>query len=357
MSMLPPDRAPVLKPTRVGRTRSWKTGLFAIFLFFIFAIFSGLSAVRSYLAPCSETSSTVNIVIPSGSTTKEIGDLLVEKGLIKNSLVFQYYTRVRQLDQKLKAGDYVLDTAWDLERTVDTLTRGQASYLTLTIPEGYNLKQIAKKVEELGLVGQEEFFQTLAEDRFDYAFLPELGPENSGLEGFLFPDTYKIPKNATAHEIIHIMLKRFDEIYNDQFRLREHELGLSTLEVVTLASIIEKEAKLDEERPIISGVFHNRLQNNWRLESCATVQYLLEEPKEILLFQDLAIESPYNTYKNSGLPPGPIASPGRASLEAALFPAQVEYNYFLARNDGSHIFSRTLSEHNRAKRLVARGKS
>ncbi|NLC38350.1 MAG: endolytic transglycosylase MltG [Clostridia bacterium] len=356
MSTLPPNSAPIVERTRVKRVRFWKTGLLITILFFIFVVFAGISVVHSYLAPCSEISHAVHVSIPAGSTTKEIGDLLTEKGLIKNSLFFQSYTRFLQLDQNLKAGDYTLDPSWDLEKIVDTLTKGQVSYLTFTIPEGYNLKQIAKKVEEKGLASQEEFFRTLKEGSFNYEFLSDPGLENNSLEGFLFPDTYKIRKNASAHEIIHMMLKRFDEIYTDDYRLRAQELGLSTLQVVTLASIIEKEAKLDHERPIISGVFHNRLRKNWRLESCATVQYLLDEPKEELLLQDLQIESPYNTYRHSGLPPGPIASPGKASLEAALFPAEVDYLFFVARKDGSHVFSRTLAEHNQAKRLIAMGK-
>jgi len=205
-------------------------------------------------------------------------------------------------------------------------------------------------IAAVNLVSREEFLEAAAKGEFDYDFLTGVPHGEKRLEGFLFPDTYQFEADATAEEIINVMLKRFGEVYNEEYRRRAQELGLSTLEVVTMASIVEKEAKLDEERAVIAGVFYNRLKKNWKLESCATVQYLLGEPKAELSYKDLEIDSPYNTYKYYGLPPGPIASPGKASLEAALYPEEVDYLFFRANPDGSHTFSRTLAEHNQAGR-------
>lgn len=307
--------------------------------------------VSTYLKPYSAQSNVVEVEIPLGSSPGTIADLLAQKELIRHPKAFYYYARLKGISQDFKAGTYLLDAAWTPEEIAHALTKG-GSYATVrfTIPEGLNLEQIAQRIEAAGLATAQDFLKTAAETDFNYDFLEGIPEGPKRLEGFLFPDTYEVQAGATSEEIIAMMLRRFGQVYNEEYRQRQRELGLSTLELVTMASIVEREAKLDEERKIIAGVFYNRLKQNWLLQSCATVQYLLDEPREVLLNKDLEIESPYNTYKYPGLPPGPIASPGKASLEAALYPADVDYLFFKVdpKGNGSHIFSRTLAEHNRA---------
>lgn len=325
----------------------WVLGCLALLAFMSFQL------VSYCFKPCSAHPRSVEVDIPMGTTPYAIAQLLADKELIRHPQVFYYYTRLKGISGNLKAGKYILDASWPMDQIAYALTRGgRGASVTITIPEGFKLEQIAEKIANANLISQEEFLQAAAHEDFDYSFLDEVPKGEKRLEGFLFPDTYQVDVNATATDIINMMLKRFDEIYTDDYRQRAQELGLSTLEVVTMASIVEKEAKLDEERKIIAAVFYNRLREKWRLESCATVQYLLDEPREVLLYQDLKIDSPYNTYKYYGLPPGPIASPGKASLEAALYPADVDYMFFRAKPDGSHIFSRTLEEHDKAGAMI-----
>ncbi len=342
----------------IKKKKNKKTNMALFTLLFIFiGVFSGFQIIANQLKPVSTGSMLVQVEIPKGASSKKIGAILKENNLIRNQDYFYYFTRFKGLDQELKAGIFNLDASWPLERIAISLTKSNhGPSISFTIPEGFNLKQIAARLEDKGLVSGEDFFKAINNSRFGYDFLEGLPGGEQGLEGFLFPDTYQVRENATPEEIINTMLRRFGEIYTEEMQTRTRELDLSVLELVTMASIIEKEGKLDEERPIIAGVFYNRLKAKWLLESCATVQYLLGEPKENLLYSDLEIESPYNTYKYGGLPPGPIASPGRASLEAALYPADVDYMFFVAEKDGSHYFSVTLAEHEKAARRIANEK-
>lgn len=310
-----------------------------------------LAATSYYLQPSAAQSRLVEVEIPLGTSPYRVAQILADYEVIRHPKVFYYYARFKGLSHQFKAGLYTLDAAWPAEEIARALTRGgRAAAVTVTIPEGFTLEQIADRVAAANLVSREEFLAAAAAGEFHYDFLAGVPAGEKRLEGFLFPDTYQFRAGATAEEIINTMLRRFGQIYNEEYRHRAQELGLSTLEVVTMASIVEREAKLDEERPLVAAVFYNRLKKSWKLESCATVQYLLDEPKEELLYEDLEIDSPYNTYKYYGLPPGPIASPGKASLEAALYPAEVDYLFFRANPDGSHTFSRTLAEHNQAGR-------
>ena len=198
-----------------------------------------------------------------------------------------------------------------------------------------------------GLVNKDRFYR-LRKERIFLGILPEPGTEGRW-RVFISLTPIKLLRDGRK-KIINMMLQRFDEVFLPEWHKRADEMEMTINEVVTLASIIEREAKISADRPLISSVFHNRMKKGMHLESCATVQYALGEVKEVLLYEDLEIDSPYNTYVHGGLPPGPIASPGRDSLEAALYPAQSNYLYFVAKPDGSHYFSRTLAEHNEAKR-------
>lgn len=251
-------------------------------------------------------------------------------------------------DRKLQTGRYVLSPRYSLPQILEKLSQGDTSWVTFTVPEGYNLRQIAALLATQGLATEEDFWEAATKGDFSYPFLAGAPPGKNRLEGFLFPDTYCVAPGTSAEKIINLFLRRFAEVYA-VYAARAEEAGLTPLEVVTLASLVEKEAKCDAERPLVAAVFRNRLQRQMPLESCATVQYLLDKPKERLTRANLALPSLYNTYLHPGLPPGPIASPGKASLEAVLSPAPVPYLYFVARSDGTHIFSKTFQEHLAAK--------
>lgn len=307
----------------------------------------------------AENPREVSIVIPSASTTDNIIDTLYQAGLIKNPLIFKYEIRSKNVGNKLKAGEYTLSTGMDTDTIIDTIVKGVKSYDTtrFTIPEGYEVREIADRLEEKELINKEVFLElTSKKENFEdkYEFLKELDDEQN-LEGFLFPSTYEIYIGASEEEIIEKMLDQFEKIYNNEIKEKSKDFDLSLNQIVTLASIIEREGKLDNERPIMSGVFHNRLEEGMLLQSCATVQYILGERKPVLSNKDTSIDSPFNTYINTGLPPSPIASPGKVSLVSAVNPADVEYKYFvLTGRDGSHTFSVTLEEHNQAKKNMIR---
>ena len=318
-----------------------------ILLFFIVAaVFfyynNSLKPVASF-----ENSKTISITIPNGANSKKIGEILENNDIIRNKNVFIIYSKMNDLDSKYRAGTYEINNSLSVKDISEILLSGKGFSETIrfTIPEGYEIRMIIDRLVELGLGERENYEKILEEADFDYNFLVNIDRQEAKLEGYLFPDTYEVYKNTKERDIIDKMLKRFNEVFNDDYKRRAEELDMTIDEIITLASIIEREAKTDEDRKLISSAFHNRLKNNMYLQSCATVQYILKERKENLLYKDLEVQSPYNTYKNPGLPPGPIASPGLKSIEAALYPENTEYLYFFAKDDGSHVFSKTFKEH------------
>lgn len=304
---------------------------------------------RADLRPLTETPEEATLfIVEKGWTLTRIASELEEAGYIRSAKAFAAYGRLEKTGDKLQAGNYLLSPSMSSEALMKELVRGQVIVKNFTIPEGYHLRQICNVLVQKEICTEAEFWEAVRNGSFNYTFLDELPNNDQRLEGYLFPDTYTIAEGTPVEKVLDRMLKRFDEIYS---ALPENTSGLSIREMVTLASIVENEAKLDEERPLIASVFLNRLRDGMRLESCATVQYLFDEKKSRLLYSDLEIASPYNTYRQEGLPPGPICSPGKASLEAAAQPAQSDYYFFVAKEDGSggHVFSHTLSEHNQAK--------
>jgi UPF0755 protein len=232
-------------------------------------------------------------------------------------------------------------------RPLDILERFRSGTIVLhpvTIPEGYTIRQIAQVVGAAGLADPGEFVRLANDARF----VESLGLGQPSLEGYLFPDTYAFPRRVSTEHVIRQMVDRFQEVYSPQWDVQAARIGLTRHQVVTLASIIEKETGDEAERPFISAVFHNRLRLRIPLQSDPTVIYPIKGFDGNLRKVDLVRDSPYNTYRRRGLPPGPIANPGRAALEAALYPASVEYLFFVSRNDGTHQFSRSLREHNKA---------
>ncbi len=340
------------KQAPLRRSSRWVTWL-VIGLLLAFAIITGgiywygvtlLSPVA--VAPVPD----VVVNIPPGASTGRVAGILLENQLIRDSRAFVLYARYTGLEKQLKAGEFALNASQGIPDIIKHLVSGQQVTYPFTIPEGLTLVQIAELLAARDLVDRDVFLQVAAETDWNFPFLQDAPQGLNRLEGYLFPDTYRIPRGYTEKQIIGMMLKRFEQVMAS-FGDRPSQLGMTIHQVVTLASIIEREAKLAKEKPIVSAVFHNRLQKKMRLESCATVQYILGEPKAVLTYKDLEIQSPYNTYRNTGLPPGPIAAPGRGSLEAALYPADVDYLFFVVKPDGSHAFSRTLAEHNKNKRL------
>ncbi|RKD34605.1 endolytic transglycosylase MltG [Thermohalobacter berrensis] len=293
------------------------------------------------------------IVIPKGSTTNDIANLLNENKLISSKLIFKILAKKEGKDGKLKAGKYSLNSGMSMTEILYKIAKGDTDKetVTFTIPEGYELKEIADRLANLGLVNRKVFLDLTSKvSNFsnEYEFLKKI-PQNISLEGYLFPDTYEVFKDSKEEEIIKKMLDRFDEVYQTLIKKEIKKSTLSLHEIITLASIIEREGKLDSERKLISAVFYNRLNKGWYLQSCATVQYVLGERKQNLTYDDLKIDSKYNTYLYNGLPPGPIASPGSMSIEAALKPAEVDYLFFVSNGDGSHTFTKSLKEHINAK--------
>jgi len=329
-----------------------------IFILLLIVIF--IFSIKVYLQKASEpvnagNSEDIVIEIPSGSSTNKIANILKENGLVKSEIVFKNIVRNKKLDGKLKAGKYTLNNGMNLEQIVYQLEAGgkNENIVYFTIPEGYEIKDIAERLDELKLIDKEVFLELTADaSKFSdkFSFLKEL-PKEQSLEGFLFPDTYEVYVNVSEEEIIERMLSRFEQFYETDLKKEVEKSELDLNEIVTFASIVEKEARVDKERSTIAGVLYNRLNIDMLLQVDATVQYALGERKQRLLYKDLEVESPYNTYIHKGLPPAPIASPGGKSLIATVKPSDVDYLYYVLKKDGSgeHIFTKTYEEHLNAK--------
>jgi len=321
-------------------------------LVLVFVITTGCATVLEKYNSAVDPNSTETILVtvPSGATTTSIANLLIDNGLIQNANAFKAKSKQLDVDGQMKAGDYNLSKALTTEEIITMLVDGDVyiETTTFTIPEGYEVRQIVDTLESEGLINRAKFLDALQNAPFNYSFLEGID-RSYLLEGYLFPDTYTVKAGADEVTIIKMMLDRFDTIFNDDYYARAEELGMTVDEVITLASIIEREARVDEEFPIVSSVFHNRIDIDMMLQSCATVQFILKERKDVLLFSDIAIESPYNTYLVPGLTPSPIASPGELAIKSALYPAETNYLYFVTteKNDGSHYFNETLEGHNR----------
>jgi UPF0755 protein len=287
------------------------------------------------------------VSIQRGSTFKDVVQVLDEAGLLRSRTRFYLMARILRITGRVKAGEYELNTAMSPSVVLHKLVTGDVLKYRVTLPEGYTVRQIAVRLEELDIIDEQAEFFTAA---FSADFNTMLGIEGESVEGYLFPDTYLFPKGIAPAEVIKTMVGNFKQVYRPAFSLRAAELGMTDREIVTLSSIIEKETGLPEERPLISAVFHNRLKRGIPLCSDPTVIYGIEDFDGNLRRKDLEKRTPYNTYLIQGLPPGPIANPGRSSILAALNPAPVKYLYFVSRNNGSHHFSTTLREHNEAVR-------
>ncbi len=299
----------------------------------------------------------VQLHVPKGASTADIGRLLAHRGVIANPLMFRLRARMTQDAGPLKAGVYDLTTGTDYDQALAILRAGPPPilYYTLAIPEGWTITQIADRVEKVTGISAVEFSKLARTGAasFPYPFLED--NKTRSLEGYLFPKTYRIKEGSTARDIIDAMLTQFDKEIEGLDISYATARGLSMHDVVTLASMIERETRTAKDRRLASSVIYNRLSRGMRLEIDATVQYLVGN-KRRLLYRDLGVKSPYNTYLHTGLPPGPIASPGLPSLEAAAHPARTEYLFYvLTGRDGSHSFAKTSEEFLRLKEQARRG--
>ncbi len=297
--------------------------------------------------------SETDIIIKKGETLTEVAQKLEEKGIIRSAFRFKLWAKITGNTKNIKAGGYVFSGPTGIREVLMVLIEGKTSEISVTIPEGAILKEIAWLFWKHGGIDKERFLSLAS----DTQYIKTLNINAKTLEGFLFPATYFITYAAEPQEIIERMVKKFFCIFTNKLEKECEEresiaLGWSPEKIVIFASLIEKEAVVDSEKPIISSVYHNRLRINMALQCDATIQYILPKHKNRLTYEDLKIKSLYNTYLYPGLPLGPICSPGESSLKAALFPESTKYLYFVAKGDGTHIFSRTHKEHINAKRKV-----
>jgi len=297
--------------------------------------------------PPSHKSVMKEVFIEKGMPLRRVSERLKQEGLIKNRHLFVALATLLGKRGKIKAGEYELHTAMLPLEILDTLTRGQVKRHLVTVPEGYTLHQIAQLLDEQRIVEKGSFLEKAS----SALMIRSLGLSDWAgptLEGFLFPETYHLIRGMDPEEVIRTMVLQFQKTFDRAMVRRASEIGLSLKEAVILASIIEKETSLGEEKPIVSAVFHNRLKKRMPLQSDPTVIYGIQDFDGNLTKEHLSKSSPYNTYLHPGLPPTPICNPGKDSLLAALYPADVPYLYFVSRNDGSHHFSYDLHEHNQA---------
>lgn len=290
----------------------------------------------------------VSFTIPEGASMGEVCTILKDADLISNKFLFRAFFALTAKGE-VKPGEYTANTYYDYRTTTKLITRrgGATETVTVTIPEGYETRQIVDLLVKKGVSDKESIEEVLKNADFDYDFVKGLKKgEVNRLEGYLYPDTYEFYVNGDPKTAINKLLSNFNNKFTDAYATRARELGFTTHEIITLASIIEREATGDD-RKTVASVFHNRLNSKTYpyLESCATVQYILGERKARLTIADTEIDSPYNTYENKGLPIGPIANPGLAAIEAALYPSQTDYLFFAVSEDGKHAFSKTYEEH------------
>jgi UPF0755 protein len=326
----------------------WIKRLFFLFVFAALVLGAGgwwlysrvIEPYRGYGA------AEVFVEIPSGSGPGTIGTRLVDAGVVRDARTWQIALWISGRSRSLRAGEYRFDAPMHALDVIDKIARGDVYRRRLTFREGLTIPEMAQVFEERGFGKADEFRQAAQ----NAALIADLDPAATDLEGYLFPETYALPRGTSAAAVVAQMVSGLKNALTPELRAAAASAGLTTRQLVTLASLVEKETGTPEERPLVAAVYSNRLKIGMPMQADPTVIYAMQKAgtyKGNLRRDDLQLESPYNTYKYAGLPPGPIAAPGKASLEAAAKPADVDYLYFVSRNDGSHVFASTLDEHNR----------
>ena len=313
-------------------------------------IASGCAVLGMAACGSEDASGTIEVTVPAGTTFDSVLDTLVTRGVVVAKRRFRFYARVTGADRRIRAGSYALVPGAPWEEILEALTSGREMTFGMTIPEGFTIADMALRVAETVERPADSVRARLTDPDAHLRW----GVPGPGLEGYLFPDTYRFARGVALDVVIEAMVRRYQTAWTGGRRARLEELEMSENQLVTLASIIQAEARRVEEMPTISAVYHNRLRLGYRLQADPTVLYALGGRRERLLFAaiDSVANHPYNTYTQRGLPPGPIAAPGEAAIHAALYPADERYLYFVARPDGSHIFTNSLEEHNRAREVA-----
>jgi len=332
-------------PRRVRRSAA----LLVMLLVVALVVVGGMLYTVQLLGPVTgdKNAALVLVNIPPGRNARQIGEILARKRLVRSPLSFVFASRIDGLSGRMHAGRYELSPAMPPRQIAARMALGETAQGVVTVPEGFTVRQAARRLAEHHLVDESQFL-ALAQTQGRTFHVGEWTPPNDNLEGYLYPDTYTVPRGATARDVVQMMLDDFGRrvITPHGAEAKEFPGGLPA--AVTLASLVEREAEVDSDRPLIAAVYRNRLKAGMRLQCDATVQYALPEHKTRLFYVDLRVDSPYNTYRHAGLPPTPIANPGLPSIEAALRPAPVGYLYYVAGPGGRHVFSTTLAEHERA---------
>lgn len=285
------------------------------------------------------------VTIEPGSGPRVIGKQLIDAGVVRDEATFRAALWRSGRARKLQAGEFRFDRAMTPIEVVDKIARGDVYNRRITFPEGLTIREMARIYEQQGFGKAVDFIAAAA----DPGAIRDVDAAATDLEGYLFPETYSVPRNTTAKKLVGLMVERFRQLFSAEMRQAAESLELTPRQAVTLASLVEEETAQPDERPIVAAVYMNRLKLGMGMQADPTVIYALQRAGRYdgnLRRDDLSFDSPYNTYRYAGLPPGPIASPGLASLQAAVAPAKVDYLYFVSRNDGSHVFARTLVEHN-----------
>lgn len=341
----------------------FKTIKFIIIFIVILLAIASATYWRSISTPINKAGQDTNFTVSQGESVEQIGKNLHNAGLIKSKFYFKCYIWRAKQQANLQAGEYVLNSNLSIKEIVNALAAGQSlsNEKTIKIIEGWSVRDINKYLKESNIIVDDSFIGLAKNEIGNWkleirgfkkpSFLNDASL-SANLEGYLFPDTYRIFKDAVAEDIAVMMLLNFDKKLTDEMRAEIANQGKTIYQIITMASIIEKEVRTSEDMNIVSGIFWDRIKYGQALESCATLAYILGVNKKQYTLEDTKINSPYNTYQNQGLPPGPICNPGLNAIKAAVYPIYTEYNYFLNRQDTKKretIFSKTLDEHNRNK--------
>lgn len=316
-----------------------------IVVMLIVLVVVGLAAGIYYIPnKLTNTAEVQTLIIEENETGAEIGDVLYERGLIRSTWAFRVALRVNNVMDKLQAGYYQIPDNISMHDLIGLLQQGKLKTIRITVPEGYTMGEIAILLEKHAIMDS----QTFINEAREYApYMYMYGPKKTSyrVEGFLFPSTYEIPVNSTAKEVIDLMAREMNRQLTPEIRAELEKQHMTIFEFVTLASLVEKEAKFDEDRELIAAVFKKRLAIGMPIQSDASIQYILGYPKVHVTIEDTRLQSPYNTYIYAGYPPGPIANPGKKSLDAVLHAPDTDYLYFVADKDGHNHFTKTYEEH------------
>lgn len=318
-------------------------------LIIIGIVWLGYDLYRKVYRPCPASGQPQVVHIESGTPVDRMADILYSRRIIASAAYFKLYYRLFFSDLVLKSGDFLFEIPLTMKQVIMKLNEGRVILYNITIKEGLTIQEIADYLHELDLVKADEFLQASRTKKL----IADLDPQAQDLEGYLYPDTYAVPKDITALRLVQLMVSRFRENFSNSLAWRARDIKFSIRDTVTLASLIEKETANRDERFLISSVFHNRLKRRMLLDCDPTIIYALKKENRYLgklTWDDLKVDSPYNTRIYPGLPPGPICNPGLLSIEAALYPESTHYLFFVAKSPSAHHFSATLKEHNRAVR-------